>query len=386
MPRTNDPIKLIWVSGPNGKKIRKYRVKTDAPRSPDGKRHQVTKTFDRRGDAVKWLAAMRAGTAEEAQTPGQGVRAATLPLVAAPWLEVKRRTVRVSTYLDYETAVKIWSEEFGETPIDQISKAQVEALVSRYQDMDRSLRRVSYLLMVCRAVFDEAVEEGYAPRNPAKRVKPRGRPAKERRAMSAAEYAKIRAVIAKDPLEAVWLLSLAGVRRSEVLGIRWSHVDLDARTVLIECGRVEIGRKGRDLIGAEETTMVGDPKTSNGFRTLPLPVAMVEALRRLRASQMQTLGLAHVRTGYLAVDPVGRKLRPEVYSDTWRALCKKAKIGDYTLHEARHTSVTLAREAGVSDMSVAQWHGQDETVMRRTYSHASDEALREVGDALFGFK
>ena len=384
MPRTNDPIKLIWVPGPNGKKVRKYEVKTDAPRSPDGKRHQITRRFDRRGDASKWLAAMRSGTAEEAKASGRRASTVTFADVAAPWLEVKRRTVRVSTYLDYDTAVMIWSKEFGQTPIHQISKAQVEALVSRYQDMGRSLRRVSYLLMVCRSVFDEAIEEEYATRNPAKRVKPRGEPPNERRAMSAAEYTKIRAIIAKDPLEAVWLLSLAGVRRSEALGLRWSHVDLDAKTVLVECGRVEIGRKGRDLIGAEETTMVGDPKTSNGFRTLPLPVAMVEALRRLRASQMQTLGLAHVRTGYLAVDPVGRKLRPEAYSDAWRTLCKKARIGDYTLHEARHTSVTLAREAGVSDMSVAQWHGQDETVMRRTYSHASDEALREVGDALFG--
>lgn len=384
MPRTSDPIKTIWVPGPNGKKIRKYQVKTDAPRSPDGKRHQITRRFDRRGDAVKWLAAMRAGTAEAAQTRGKGLQAATFPDVVAPWLEVKLRTVRVSTYLDYETAVKIWSEEFGQTPMSEISKAQVDALVSRYQDNGRSARRVSYLLMVCRAVFEEAIEEGYATRNPAKRVKPRGKPAKDRRAMSAAEFAMIQATIANDPLEAVWLLSLAGLRRSEALALRWSHLDLDAKTVRIECGRVEIGRKGRELIGAEETTIVGDPKTSNGFRTLPVPVPVVEALRRLRTAQMQTLGLAQVRTGYLAVDSVGRKLRPDAYSDAWRALCKKAGIGDYTLHEARHSSVTLARQAGVPDMSVAQWHGHDETVMRRTYTHASDEALRGVGDALFG--
>lgn len=384
MPRTSDPIRPIWVPGPNGKKIRKYQVKTDAPRKPDGRRKQVTRTFDRRGDAAKWLAAMRAGTAEEAQTGRGRAQTATFAEVAAPWLDVKRRTVRVSTFLDYETAVKIWSEEFGRTPMAEINKVQVEALVSRYQDAGKSVRRVSYLLMVCRAVFDEAIEEGYATRNPAKRVKPRGKSAKPRRAMSAAEYARIKVTIEGDPLEAVWLFTLAGLRRSEVLGLQWSHIDLDAKRARIECGRVEIGRKGRDLIGGDETTLVGNPKTSSGFRTLPLPVAMVEALRRLRAYQMRTLGLAHVRTGFLAVDAVGRKLRPEVYSDAWRDLCERAKIRDYTLHEARHTSVTLAREAGISDMSVAQWHGHDESVMRRTYTHPSDAALRDVGDALFG--
>ncbi|TXH32568.1 MAG: hypothetical protein E6Q91_01200, partial [Actinobacteria bacterium] len=207
-------------------------MKTDAPRSADGKRHQITRRFDRRRDAVKWLAAMRAGTADEAKPPSRKVAKPTFQDVAAPWLEAKQRNVRVNTYVDYETAVKIWSEHFGGNPIDQISKSQVEALVTRYHDMGRSLRRVSYLLMVCRAVFEEAIEEGFATRNPAKRVQPRGKSAKARRAMSAAEYEKIRVIIAKDPLEAVWLLSLAGLRRSEVLGLRWSHVDLDAKTLL----------------------------------------------------------------------------------------------------------------------------------------------------------
>ena len=52
MPRTSDPIKEIWVPSQNGKQVRKYQAKTDAPRSPDGKRHQITRRFDRRRDAV----------------------------------------------------------------------------------------------------------------------------------------------------------------------------------------------------------------------------------------------------------------------------------------------------------------------------------------------
>ncbi len=69
---------------------------------------------------------------------------------------------------------------------------------------------------------------------------------------------------------------------------------------------------------------------------------------------MRDLGLGQVRDGFVAVNAVGQPLRPEVYSDEWKTLLTDAEIPDYTLHEARHTSVTRAREAGVPDHPVAE--------------------------------
>ena len=234
------------------------------------------------------------------------------------------------------------------------------------------------------AVFEEAIEEDLATRNPAKRVKPRGKAPVERRAMSGTEYERLQVAIAGNEYEALWLLSLAGPRRSEVLGLKWSDLDLEERTLAVKRGRVEIGNRGKELTGSDSSTEVGEPKTSNGYRTLPLPPSILDALKRLRATQMQDLGLGQVRDGFVAVNAVGQPLRPEVYSDEWKKLLAGAKIGDYTLHEARHTSVTRARGAGVPDHAVAEWHGHDENVTRQTYSHSSQESLREVASALFG--
>ena len=47
---------------------------------------------------------------------------------------------------------------------------------------------------------------------------------------------------------------------------------------------------------------------------------------------------------------------------------------DHTLHAARHSTVTFMRNAGVPDHIVAAWHGHDEVVMRRTYSHVHSQA------------
>lgn len=385
MPRTSEPIKEIEITTAAGKVERRYIAVADAPRAKGEKRRQVRRRFTRRKDAVTWVAKMRAGTADElTPAPEPQTPSATFQSVAAGWLESKRQQVRTNTYLDYEGAVKIWGDHFGATPIAEIIKADVERLVTDYQQRGKSVRRVSYLLMVCRSVFEEAIEEDLATRNPAKRVQPRGKPAIERRAMPADEYDKLQAAISGHEFEALWLLSLAGLRRSEVLGLKWTDLDLDERTLTIKRGRVEVGRRGGIINGSGATTEVGDPKTSNGDRVLPLPATLLDALKRLRARQMSDLGLGQVRDGFIAVNAVGQPLRPEVYSDEWKILLASAKIPEYTLHEARHTSVTRAREAGVPDHAVAEWHGHDENVMRQTYSHPSQESLREVGQALFG--
>ena len=73
-------------------------------------------------------------------------------------------------------------------------------------------------------------------RNPADGVATFGRAAKDREALSATDLAMLRAHIAGDPLHACWLLTLCGLRRSELLGLTWSDVELSAGTVTIARG------------------------------------------------------------------------------------------------------------------------------------------------------
>ena len=251
MPRTSEPVRRIET--PAGVR---YVAVADAPHARGEKRRQVRRRFARRGDAVKWLGQMRAGTAPELQEPEPEPEVLTFASIARPWLEVKRRTVRAVTFAGYEKAVKIWTTELGDKPLDQISKADIEALVNRYQDEKRSYSRVSYLLAVCRSILGEAVEEELVGRNVAARVKPRGASAKARQAMSAEEIRKVRIQASKDPWEALWVLSLLGLRRSEVLGLRWSDIDFEAGTLSVRRARVQIG-------GSRQIN-VTEPKTANG--------------------------------------------------------------------------------------------------------------------------
>jgi integrase len=298
----------------------------------------------------------------------------TFKTFAEQWIETRSRKVRADTATGYKSALNHAYAAFGSTPLGEVTRRDVERMTHKLTDAGRSQRHLSFVLFVVRSVFEDALHDGLIARNPAARVDAVGRPPKGREALSSADMVRLRAHVAFDRLYACWLLTLYGLRRSEVMGVKWSDVDLTAGTLAITVGVVA------DSSGRRSDPT--DTKTRRGTRTLPLPADVLTALRKLRESQAAEFGFEHVRTGYLAVDELGEPYRPERWSDLWTKLCSAAGVQPVTLHGARHSSVTAMRKAGVPDHMVAAWHGHDEVVMRRTYSHADADGLAAAGAAL----
>ena len=173
---------------------------------------------------------------------------------------------------------------------------------------------------------------------------------------------------------ACWLLSLAGLRRSEILGLRWTDLDAASGALVIERS-VTPDASGRR--GAPAGT-----KTDRGVRTLPLPPDIHAALRQLRKTQATRHGLAQARDGWICLDEHGQPMRPDRYSALWTQLCTADGVPVLPLHFARRTSVTRMRSMGVGDDVVAAWHGHDETTRRAVYSHPDAVELARAGRTL----
>jgi integrase len=310
-------------------------------------------------------------------------RAVTFASYAGEWLDAPhpRGELRPVTRTDYQTAINTACRAFGALAIGDVTRGHVERMVRAMADAGRAQRTTSVLLFVVRSIFARALDEGLITRNPAANVSALGRAPKDRTALSAGDLGKLRMHIDSDRLKAAWMLTMYGLRRSEVMGLRWNVIDLVAGELTVDHGVVA------DVSGKRSPET--PPKTTRGRRTLPLPPDVLAALRELRERQAAAFGFEHVRTGYLAVDEAGVPLRPERWSDMWTRLCKAAGVPPVTLHAARHSSVTAMRAAGVPDDVVARWHGHDENVMRRTYSHPDAIRLASAGQALsdvFGSK
>lgn len=139
-------------------------------------------------------------------------------------------------------------------------------------------------------------------------------------------------------------LTLIGLRRSEVLGLVWGDLVIDDNGV-----RLSISRS-RAMADRKETA-IGATKTRRGTRVLPLDRRTASILL---AARKASGGIAQAP---MVTDAFGKPLRPEIYSDAWIALCKRAGVRPLDLRAARRSAVTAMRGRGVADHVVAAFAG-----------------------------
>ena len=239
-------------------------------------------------------------------------------------------------------------------------------------------RTVVTMLVVLSSALDDAMREGLVARNVARLVK---RPSVDDHEMSSwtpEQAGLFREHVRDERLLACWLLTLAGLRRSEVLGLRWSDVDLNAGTVTVAQGRVVVEGQG---------TVTGDPKSKRSRRALPMPTDVLAALRAFKvqqASERLALGERYPDTGFVAVNEVGSPIRPETYSAEFARLTNAAGVPAIRLHDVRHTAAAMLLDSGTTLSATAKWLGHDPAITLRVYGHVYDEALAAAGDVLLG--
>ena len=168
----------------------------------------------------------------------------------------------------------------------------------------------------------------------------------------------------------------------EVLGLRWFDVDLKAKTLTVDQGRVLVDYEVR----------IEEPKSRNGKRTLPLDGARVAALadlRKCQAKESQRAGSAYrariedlswhaAGAEYVVSDELGIPLHPEAYSDEFTRMLKRAGLPKIRLHDSRHTTFSLMEKAGVPISIISKWAGHyDSSFTMKTYVHASAEDLEQ---------
>lgn len=299
---------------------------------------------------------------------------ATFAQVTDDYVSDRGRRVRPDTLRGYVESLRYAREAFGDTPVDQVTRADVERLADSMRHL--SARTAKGCLSHVRAVLRRAQAEGRVVRNVADTVQAHSTPPQRRTPMSVSEVQAVATTAQGHRLAAAWGLTLVGLRRSEVLGLQWGDFDAEAGTLTVQRSRVRNGRSDQ----------VAGPKTQRGKRVLPLSPDLLAAVRSWRATLANEFGVQVLSADrFLFVDECGIPIRPERYSDEWGRLCRAAGITRRVkLHEARHSSVVAMRTAGMPDRLVAAWHGHDEGIMRRTYDHADRdlEGLAQIAAAL----
>lgn len=352
----------------------RWRFRVDVP-GADGQRRQRTVTFKSERKAVEAQARLRT---EVAAGTYQAPDRITVDAWLDQWLDIGERTWRASTRVSYGIALKPARAAFGSTRLQRLTRADVERLVRSMlasggrDGSGRSPRTVALALTILVKALNDAVHDGLIATNPAARVRKPAQQHREMETWTPQQMSTFLAHVEEDPLVGAWHLSALGLRRGEVLGLRWSDVDFERGVLHIRQARVQAGA----------AVVVNEPKTARGRRTLPMHAGLVAALRATRQRTMLDAAVVPLRQRgardgdrLIVVDATGQPLTPDRYSDLFETHVRDAGLPSIRLHDMRHSALSILLAQGVPVHVVARLAGHDPSVTLRTYAHAQDDAM-----------
>lgn len=264
----------------------------------------------------------------------------------------------------------------GAKRLDALSARDVAELFPPDSTVPASTRRSTYAALV--RVLDYAVDRKVLGVNVAREVKrPEAVARTKPRQVDREQVGRFLAAAVGERLEvAAWLGFGCGLRRGEILGLRWADVDLDV-------GIVEVsGNVTRSSAGLVR----GTPKTKRGQRIVPIPAPVVEQLRahrRRQAAEQLAAGSAWLATGAVLTNEVGGFVEPRELSRRWRVWANSAGLSDTGTHTGRHYAAsTLLASGAASVADVAAQMGHDPSVLLNTYAVAVAAGQRAASDVL----
>lgn len=362
----------------------RYAVVLDIGRDPDtGKRRQKwTSGFTTKKAAEQALAEMLSKVHEGSYSePTKLTVAEYLRKHWIPGLEV-----RASTLDSYTSQVeRRIIPALGGRKLAGLTPADISAFYAGMRAANRlngdggavSPRTVQYVATILSKALSDAVRLGMLPRNPATAVA-RPRAARPEMAYWSAEDAgTFLDHVGEDRLYAAWLLLITrGLRRGELVGLRWVDVDLDAGRMAIVQTRIVVRGK----------SVISEPKTARGRRSIPLDPQLVAVLRQHRRRQSEerlAAGPAFVDHGLVFATELGAPIDPQWLSRTFDTIVRALDVRRIRLHDLRHTCATLALSAGVPVKAVSEWLGHSSVVITlETYQHILPALAEEAGARL----
>lgn len=271
----------------------------DVGKAHDGRRQQVKRGgFLTREAAERALRELLAAVDER-----RYVERSTVTLgqfLRREWMPATKRTVAETTwdrrrnYIEsYITApLEEGGKAFGDVPLQELSPPQLNAFYAELQEKGRrrghaplAQKTVREAHVLLHKALKDAARWGYLDRNPADLADPPSASAVAQarkaaiRTWTAEQVQTFAAHINKHPFYPVWLVAvMTGLRRSELLGLRWEDVDLEHSRLSVRQVLVVVDGEPR---------LKPAPKSRHGYRTVDLDATTLEVLRRHRVEWLQ---------------------------------------------------------------------------------------------------
>ena len=288
------------------------------------------------------------------------------------WLNSVRSTIATATYQSYANMLKAriipYFEPRGIAVMD-LTPQDIEDFYQKVLADGCTTNTVIHYHAIIRKALQSAVRKDIIAKNPADKVDRPKKNVYHGTFYSEEEMLELFDAVEGDPLElCVKIAAYYGLRRSEVLGLRWSAIDLERKTISISHKVIEAEVNGKFVPVGEDVL-----KTKSSFRTLPLIPAVEKLILAEKEKQEMYRRLfkkSYCRDylEYICVDQCGRLLRPNYVTEYFSWIIEKYGLRKIRFHDLRHTCASLLLNSGenITMKQIQIWLGHS------TYSTTAD--------------
>ena len=319
-------------------------------------------------------------------------------MIVAEWLNewlynYKKHSLRPTTWESYEMNVKKHiNPVIGGIKLAKLTTSDIQRLynikLSPGGRADKkegalSLRSVKYIHTILKQALEQARKQHLILHNPAEAtVIRREEDKKDIKFLDTEGVKKLLGRVKDSKHYPAYLLELAtGLRRGELLGLRWKDVDLENGTVSVNQNLVRTKEKG---------LIFQPPKTKYGKRTIEIPENVVKELKKHKAKQNEykmLLGDAYQKHDLVFCKEDGSPYCPRTFARQFEIFAEKAGLQGITFHCLRHTFATLSLQEGIDIRTTQENLGHHDSAFTiNVYSNATKkmkkEATNKIGNLL----
>ena len=379
--------------------ITSYTIRVFMCEDADGKRHYETTSFKVKPEwkettARKKAEAFAATFERDIKTGALSNEKRTFEAYAKYVIDLKAATkkCKVTTIDNYKYILRTIAPYIGYIKLKDLRPDHLNRLYMGFLNGEITGRKLQPKTLqnthgFISAVLEEACREGLVVNNAARRATPPKIVPKAPASLEIEQLQKLLDTLKDEPMRwqaPVLLLINTGIRRGELLGLKWDKVDLNAGTIEIANNLVRV-RETHEL--REDT-----PKTKMSNRIIRIPSDMVAFLRQYKAWQNEEqrlrFGEYFIDQGFVFTQDNGNPVHPETLSDYFGKLSKKSGIHVYA-HLLRHTqaSILIAKGMPINSVSKRLGHSQTSTTMN-IYAHAlknaDEDNVKVLESVLYG--
>lgn len=292
------------------------------------------------------------------------------------WISIKEKTVRPNTVRNYrERYQKNISKVIGKMMLVDVKPIHCQKIFSDMADEGYKTTTMYQTRIALFNMLEFAKENDIIIHNPCKKSvrSDMGKPSDKKEALEIAEQQTFLEYAEGQSYENQYRFILqTGLRTGELVGLKWEDIDFDKKTMTIS--------RSMEFRHSTGAWRVGEPKSSSGYRTIPLTN---EAIRILKDQK--------VKNSHLKVTPIewreyvflcrkGTPIKNSTYDTALYKICNKAGIKPFAMHILRHTFATRCIEGGMKPKTLQKilGHSNIGITMNLYVTTTDDEKQKEI--------